>query len=121
EAIGIKEADEVLVPAVTFTATAEVVTYFKAKPVLVDIEPGHFNMSLEDAAKKTTQRTRAILPVHFAGHPCPMDSVAEFAASRNLFVIEDAAHAIPASYRGRNVGTLRPLTAFSFHAASTLT
>jgi dTDP-4-amino-4,6-dideoxygalactose transaminase len=121
EAIGIKEGDEVLVPAVTFTATAEVVTYFKAKPVLVDIEPVHFNISLEDAERKTTSRTRAILPVHFAGHPCPMDSVTEFAASRNLFVIEDAAHAIPASYRGRNVGTLSPLTAFSFHAVKTLT
>lgn len=121
EAIGIKEGDEVLVPAVTFTATAEVVTYFKAKPVLVDIEPVHFNISLEDAERKITQRTRALLPVHFAGHPCPMESVAAFAASRDLFVIEDAAHAIPASYRGHNVGTLSPLTAFSFHAVKTLT
>lgn len=121
EAIGLKEGDEVLVPAVTFTATAEVAAYFKAKPVLVDIEPVHFNISLADAHRKSTEKTRAILPVHFAGHPCPMDSVAEFAASRNLVVIEDAAHAIPASHRGRKVGTLSPLTAFSFHAVKTLT
>jgi len=121
EAIGIKEGDEVLVPTVTFTATAEVAAYFKAKPVLVDIEPVHFHISLEDAERKITSRTRAILPVHFAGHPCNMDSVLELAAARDLVVIEDAAHAIPASYRGRNIGTLSPLTAFSFHAVKTLT
>lgn len=121
EAVGVKEGDEVLVPAMTFTATAEVAAYFRAKPVLVDIEPIHFHISLEDAERKITQKTRAILPVHFAGHPCAMDSVAAFAASRDLVVIEDAAHAVPASYRGRNVGTLSPLTAFSFHAVKTLT
>jgi dTDP-4-amino-4,6-dideoxygalactose transaminase len=121
EAIGLKERDEVLVPTVTFTATAEVPTYFKAKPVLVDIEPLHFNVSLEDAERKITQKTRVMLPVHFAGHPCAMDSIAAFAAAKNLTVIEDAAHAIPAKYRGRNVGTLSLLTAFSFHAVKTLT
>jgi len=121
EAIAIKEGDEVLVPTVTFTATAEVAAYFKAKPVLVDIEPVHFNINLEDAERKVTPKTRAILPVHFAGHPCPMDDVAEFAESRDLVVIEDAAHAIPASYRRRKVGTMSPLTAFSFHAVKTLT
>lgn len=121
DAIGIKEGDEVLVPAVTFTATAEVAAYFKAKPVLVDVEPLHFHISLEDAERKITPRTRAILPVHFAGHPCDMDPLAEFAATKDLVVIEDAAHAIPASYRGRNIGTLSALTAFSFHAVKTLT
>lgn len=121
EAIGLKEGDEVLVPAVTFTATAEVVTYFKAKPVLVDIEPLHCNISLEDAERKITPKSRAILPVHFAGHPCPMDSIALLAAAKQLIVIEDAAHAIPAKYRGHNIGTLSPLTAFSFHAVKTLT
>lgn len=121
EAIGLKEGDEVLVPAVTFTATAEVVTYFKAKPVLVDIEPLHCSISLEDAERKITPKARAMLPVHFAGHPCPMDSIALLAAAKKLTVIEDAAHAIPAKYRGRNIGTLSPLTAFSFHAVKTLT
>jgi dTDP-4-amino-4,6-dideoxygalactose transaminase len=121
DAIGLKEGEEVLVPTVTFTATAEVVTYFRAKPVLVDVEPLHFNLSLEDAERKITPRTRAIIPVHFAGHPCSMDSIQELARARGLTVIEDAAHAIPAKYRGRNVGTLSPLTAFSFHAVKTLT
>lgn len=121
EAIGLKQGDEVLVPTVTFTATAEVATYFKAKPVFVDIEPVHFNISLTDAERKFTRKTRAILPVHFAGHPCPMVSVAEFAAAKGLTVIEDAAHALPAKYLGRTIGTLSPLTAFSFHAVKTLT
>jgi len=121
EAIGLQQDDEVLVPAMTFTATAEVAAYFKAKPVLVDIDSVHFNISLEDAERKYTRKTRAILPVHFAGHPCPMVSVAEFAAAKGLTVIEDAAHALPASYLGHTIGTLSPLTAFSFHAVKTLT
>jgi dTDP-4-amino-4,6-dideoxygalactose transaminase len=121
EAIGLKASDEVLVPTLTFTATAEVVTYFKAKPVLVDVDPLHFNLSLEDVEGKITPKTRAIIPVHFAGHPCPMNPILALAAAKGLTVVEDAAHAIPARYRGRNVGTLSPLTAFSFYATKTLT
>lgn len=121
EAAGLKEGDEVLVPTLTFTATAEVVTYFRAKPVLIDVEPQHFNLSLEDAERKTTSKTRIIIPVHFGGHPCPMDEVSAFADVKHLTVVEDAAHAIPAKYRGRNVGALSTLTAFSFYATKTLT
>jgi perosamine synthetase len=121
EAIGLRAGDEVLVPTVTFTATAEVVAYFGAKPVLVDIDPAHFNLSPEDAERKISPKTRAIIPVHFAGHPCPMDRLLDLAATNGLTVIEDAAHAIPAKYRGRNIGTLSPLTAFSFYATKTLT
>lgn len=121
DAIGIKEGDEVLVPVVTFTATAEVVAYFKAKPVLVDVDPVYFNIDPADAERKITKWTRAIMPVHFAGHPCPMDAIAALASDKSLIVIEDAAHAIPATYRGRTIGTLSPLTAFSFHAVKTLT
>lgn len=120
EAAGLKEGDEVLVPTVTFTATAEVVTYFKAKPVLVDVDPVHFNLSLEDAERKITSNTRAIIPVHFAGHACDMDPVLDLAQAKGLAVIEDAAHALPSKYKGRNVGTLSALTAFSFYATKTL-
>jgi dTDP-4-amino-4,6-dideoxygalactose transaminase len=120
EAIGIKEGDEVLVPTLTFTATAEVVTYFKAKPVLVDVDPVHFNLSVEDAERKITSKTRCIIPVHFAGHACPMDPILDLATAKGLTVIEDAAHAIPAKYRGRNIGTLSAMTAFSFYATKTL-
>jgi dTDP-4-amino-4,6-dideoxygalactose transaminase len=120
EAIGLKEGDEVLVPTVTFTATAEVVTYFKAKPVLVDVDPVHFNLSLEDAERKITSKTRAVIPVHFAGHACDMDPILDLAQAKGLAVIEDAAHALPSKYKGRNVGTLSSLTAFSFYATKTL-
>lgn len=121
EAVGLRPDDEVLLPALTFTATAEVVAYFKAKPVLVDSERSHFNLDVEDAEGKVTPKTRALIPVHLAGHPCDMKAVAEFAASAGLTTIEDAAHALPAQYEGRRIGTLSPLTAFSFHATKTLT
>jgi len=121
DAVGLKEGDEVLVPTVTFASTAEVVTYFKAKPVLVDVDPVHFNLSLEDARSKITPKTRVIMPVHLAGHPCAMDSILDLATTHGLTVIEDAAHAIPAKYKGRNIGTLSPITAFSFYATKTLT
>jgi len=121
DAIGLKSGDEVLLPTLTFTATAEVVTYFGAKPVLVDSEPEYFNLDPDDLSKRLTRRTKAILPVHFAGHPCKMDEVLEFADRNGLAVVEDAAHAFPAKYKGRNVGTLSPLTAFSFYATKTLT
>jgi dTDP-4-amino-4,6-dideoxygalactose transaminase len=120
EALGLKEGDEVLVPTLTFTATAEVVTYFKAKPILVDVDPVHFNLSVEDAERKITAKTRCVIPVHFAGHACPMDPILELASANGLAVVEDAAHAIPAKYKGRNVGTLSQATAFSFYATKTL-
>ena len=121
DAIGLKEGEEVLVPTLTFTATAEVVAYFKARPVLVDSEPRFFNIDIHDAQKKITPKTRAVIPVHLAGQPCEMDGLLELAHQRHLVVIEDAAHALPAKYRGRYIGTLSPLTAFSFYATKTIT
>ena len=121
DAIGLKAGEEVLVPTLTFTATAEVVAYFKARPVLVDCEPRFFNIDIHDAQKKITPKTRAVIPVHFAGQPCDMDGLLELAHQRHLVVIEDAAHALPAKYRGRYIGTLSPLTAFSFYATKTIT
>jgi dTDP-4-amino-4,6-dideoxygalactose transaminase len=119
-AIGLNAGDEVLVPTTTFTATAEVVTYFKARPVLVDIDPATMNFDPGDAARRITSRTRAIIPVHFAGQPCDLETVARLADKHGLQVIEDAAHALPASYRGKRIGTISPLTAFSFYATKTL-
>jgi len=121
DAARLSEGDEVLVPTLTFAATGEVVTYFKAKPVLVDVDPVHFNLSAEDAKRKITPKTKVIMPVHFGGHPCRMDSILDLAATSGLTVIEDAAHAIPAKFRGQNIGTLSPMTAFSFYATKTLT
>jgi dTDP-4-amino-4,6-dideoxygalactose transaminase len=121
EAVGLQPGDEVLVPTTTFTATAEVVVYFKAIPVLVDVDPITLCIDHEEARKKVTSRTRAILPVHFAGQPCDMDRIQQLAARHSLHVIEDAAHALPASFRGTPVGAISQLTAFSFYATKTLT
>src|ERR1700687_5200792 len=111
DAIGLQPGDEVLVPSFTFTATAEVVTYFGARPVLCDSVPGGFNIDPEDAERRITERTRAIIPVHIAGEPCQMERLQELALRLGLHVIEDAAHALPASYRGQRVGTISALTA----------
>ena len=121
DAIGLKAGEEVLVPSYTFTATAEIVTYFGARPVLCDSLPGGFNIDPSDAEKRVTSKTRAIIPVHLAGEPCDMDRLQQLAARHGLHVIEDAAHAIPASYCGRRVGSISELTAFSFYATKTIT
>jgi dTDP-4-amino-4,6-dideoxygalactose transaminase len=121
EAFGIRPGDEVLVPTLTFAATAEVVTYLGARPVFVDSEPSYFNMSTDDLERKVTSNTRAIIPVHFAGHPCPMNLIQAFADSKGLAVVEDAAHALPAKIDGRMIGSLSDITAFSFYATKTLT
>lgn len=121
KAAGIKEGDEVLLPAVTFTATAEVITYFRATPVLVDVDAETFNIDVAAMEKKITKKTKAVIPVHFAGQPCDMDEICDLAGRRDLLVIEDAAHAIPAWYRGKRVGTIGDLTCFSFYATKALT
>jgi perosamine synthetase len=119
--IDLKEGDEVIVPAVTFTATAEVITYFNARPVLVDVDKETCNIDVTQIGKKIAKRTRAIIPVHYAGQPCDMDEILHIAKEYNLFVIEDAAHAIPAWYKKRKIGTLGDMTCFSFYATKPLT
>ena len=121
DAIGLTRDDEVLVPTLTFAATGEVVTYFGAKPVLVDSEPSHFNLDVDQLDRLATNRTRAIITVDFAGHPCSYDRILDFARRKGLSVIEDAAHAFPAKYRGRHIGNICQLTAFSFYATKTIT
>ena len=121
DAIGIKEGDEVIVPTLTFAATAEVVFYFRARPVLVDCCPRTLNINPEQIERAITPRTRAIIPVHFAGQPCQMDAIRNIAQRHTLAVIEDAAHALPARYRGQMVGTIGDITCFSFYATKTIT
>src|SRR5215471_15380473 len=118
-AIGITEGDEVILPTMTFAATGEVVLYFKACPVLVDCEPDSFQVDPQAVERAITPRTRAIVPVHFSGYPCEMDSILEIASNYGLKVIEDAAHAFPARYKGRMIGTLGDVTCFSFYATKT--
>lgn len=121
EAIGTREGDEVIVPTMTFAATAEVVLYFKARPVLVDCDPETLNIDPEQIEKAINPKTRAIIPVDFAGQPCDFSRIAKIAGGRGLKVIEDAAHALPASFEGRMVGTLSDITCFSFYATKTIT
>jgi perosamine synthetase len=121
DAIGLKQGDEVLVPTTTFTATAEVVAYFKARPVLVDVDAVSLCMDPADAERRITAQTRAVIPVHYAGQPCDMEAIQDIAKRHGLRVIEDAAHSLPASYHGVRVGAISELTAFSFYATKTLT
>ena len=121
EAAGIREGDEVLVPTMTFAATAEVVTYFKAKPVLLDCVDGTLNLDTNRIEQAITDKTKAIVPVHFAGHPCDMDQILSIAHTHNLRVVEDAAHALPARYNGKTVGSIGESTCFSFYATKNIT
>src|SRR6266545_7038200 len=121
DAVGIKEGDEVIVPTMTFAATAEVVFYLKAKPVLVDCRPDTLNIDPEQIENAITSKTRAIIPVHFGGQPCEMDRILEIARQYKVKVIEDAAHALPASYRDKKVGAIGDITCFSFYATKTIT
>ncbi len=120
DAIGLQPGDEVIVPVYTFTATAEVVVYFRARPVFVDVDPDTCNLDSAQLEKHITPRTRAIMVVHIAGLPAEMEAILSIAKAYNLPVIEDAAHAFPAKYRGRMIGTISDLTAFSFYATKTL-
>jgi dTDP-4-amino-4,6-dideoxygalactose transaminase len=119
--LGVKAGDDVILPAYTFTATAEAVTYLGARPVLADVDPVTCNLRGEDVERARTARTRAVIPVHIAGLPCDMDPILDVARSRRLAVVEDAAHALPAGDRGRWVGTLGDAAAFSFYATKNIT
>jgi len=120
DAIGLRPGDEVIVPVYTFTATAEVVVYFRAQPILVDVDPVTCNIDPAQIEKHITARTRAIMAVHVAGLPAEMDAIHAIAKAYGLPVIEDAAHAFPAKYRGRVIGTVSDFTAFSFYVTKTL-
>lgn len=120
-AIGLKEGDEVILPTMTFSSTSEVVLYFKARPVLVDCRPDSFQADPEAMERAITPRTRAIIVVHFAGSPAPLDRILDIAARHKLRVIEDAAHALPTRYRGKMIGSFSDITCFSFYATKTLT
>lgn len=122
-AVGIKGGDEVLVPSLTFVSTAHAVVYCGATPIFVDSDPHTGNLSLGDVRRKITSRTRAIIPVHYSGRPCPMDAIWKLAEEHRLSVIEDAAHACGACYAGGiPVGAgASDAVCFSFHAVKTLT
>jgi dTDP-4-amino-4,6-dideoxygalactose transaminase len=120
-ALGIKPGDEVIVPSMTFCATANVVEHVGATPVLVDVLPDTLNIDPAAAERAVTSRTKAIIPVHYGGHPVHLDAIFELADRHGLHVLEDAAHAISARYKGRLVGSRPNLAAFSFYATKNIT
>ncbi len=121
DALGIGPGDEVITSTLTFAATGATIIHVGARPVLVDSSPDTLNLDPDDVARKVNKRTRAIVPVHFAGHPAPMDEIGAIAQTHDLSVVEDAAHALPASYRGKRIGSVSEVTAFSFYATKNLT
>ncbi len=120
-ALGIGPGDEVIVPAYTFPATANVVELVGAKPVFVDVDKDTYNISIEQIERSITKRTKAIIPVHLFGNPADMDPIMEIAKSYNLYVIEDAAGALGSTYKGKKCGTIGDLGCFSFHPRKIVT
>ncbi len=122
-ALGVGPGDEVITVSLTFIATVQAILYVGAKPIFADIDPETLNISVKDVLMKVSPRTKVILPVHFGGHPCEMSELSAIARSYNLYIVEDAAHAFGASYRGKMIGSsgLGDLTVFSFYPNKPIT
>ncbi|EHQ92001.1 UDP-4-amino-4,6-dideoxy-N-acetyl-beta-L-altrosamine transaminase [Desulfosporosinus youngiae] len=119
-AAGISAGDEVITTPMTFASSANVIIHSGATPVFADVDPVTMNIDVNEIRKKITPRTKAIIPVHLAGHPCEMDEIMDLAREHNLFVLEDAAHAVYTKYKGQLIGSIGNATAFSFYATKNL-
>lgn len=119
--LGIQKDDEVIIPNLTFVATANAVSYLNACPVLVDVKRSSWTIDPAHVLSKLTKRTRAIIAVHLYGHPCDMSALRALARNYNLYLVEDAAQAIGSSYRGKEVGGLGNVGCFSFYGSKTIT
>lgn len=120
----VKPGDEVITTPMTFASTLNAIVFAGAKPVLVDIDPKTFNIDVNKIEAAITPKTKAIIPVHFAGRPCPMDEIQAIAAKYNLGIIEDAAHALGAEYKGKKIGAgcgAKHIAVFSFHPTKNIT
>lgn len=120
-AAGIGPGDEVITTSMTFAATGNVIALCGARPVLVDCDPETLNIDVEAIESRINPKTKAIIPVHFAGQPCAMDEIGELAKRHNLIIIEDAAHALGAEYRGQKIGAAGDMAVFSFHPMKSIT
>jgi len=118
--IGIKEGDEVIVPTMTFSATANAVIHAGGKPIFVDCEKDTMNIYPEDIERKITSKTKAIIPVHFAGRPCNMNAIMNIAKKYKLKIVEDSAHSIEAEYHGKKTGTFGDIGCFSFYVTKNI-
>lgn len=117
----IHEGDEVITTPITFAASANAVLYCGGTPVFADIDAATYNLDPNEIRKKITSKTKAIIPVHFTGQPCDMDEIESIAKEYNLTVIEDAAHAVGADYKGKLIGSISDMTIFSFHPVKHIT
>lgn len=120
-AAGISQGDEVVTTPITFAASANCVLYCGGRPVFADIDADTYNISPQEMEKKITNRTKAIIPVHYTGQPCDMDAIMKIAQEHKLCVIEDAAHALGAVYQGKRIGSIADMTCFSFHPVKPIT
>jgi dTDP-4-amino-4,6-dideoxygalactose transaminase len=121
EACGVGADDEVITSPITFASTANVIVHQGARPVFVDIDPETLNIDTAALEAAITPRTRAIIPVDFAGHPCDLDEIMAIGGRRGLTIIEDAAHTVGAAYKGRRIGGIADMTCFSFYATKNIT
>ena len=120
-ACGITQGDEVIVPTLSFIASANCVLYCGGKPVLVDIYPDTLTINVEEVERKITKKTKAIIAVDFAGHPAHWDKLKKLASKYRLTLIDDASHAIGSKYKNKPIGSIADLTTFSFHPVKTIT
>lgn len=120
KAFNLQPGDEVIIPAMTFTATGEVVRYFNANPVIIDVDQETQNILPEEIEKHLTTKTRVVIPVHFGGQPADMDEILKISKKHHLKVLEDAAHCYPSFYQNKPIGTWGDITAFSFYATKTI-
>lgn len=121
DAFGIKDGDEVIVPSLTFCASVQVITALGARPVFCEINPDNLNMDINDVKKKITKKTKAIMPVHYCGQVCDMDSLMDIGKNHNIAIIEDAAHAFGSIYKGKRIGSFGDVTCFSFDPIKNIT
>lgn len=120
-AANIGSGDEVIISSLNFAAASNIIAILGGKPVFVDIQKDTLNMEFKNLERKITKKTKAIIPVDFAGHPCDLDEIMRIAKKHNLLVIEDAAHSLGSEYKGRRVGGIADMTVFSFHPVKLIT
>jgi len=119
--LGIKPGDEVIVPTITYVATANAVTYCGAKPIFADIDPTTFNISSESIQKNISKKTKAVIPVHYGGQSCDMDDILIISKKNNLKIVEDCAHSLGSTYKNRKCGSIGDVGCFSFYATKVIT
>jgi len=121
DAFGITEGDEVIVPSLTFCACIQVITALRSTPVFCEVDPDTLNIDIEDVRKKITPKTKAIIPVHYCGNACDMDSLLDIGRKHSILIVEDAAHAFGSSYKGKKIGSFGDVTCFSFDPIKNIT